>query len=71
MRPICIGYDARDQTPTPSHETSFEEASQDRLALLTWLVAHKHLDVKIAYPSNTDTGNPHAMYHEKIGVFLR
>ena len=67
---ICIGYDARAQTPTPSHETSFEDASQDRLALLTWLVAHKHLDVKIAYPSNTDTGNPHAMYHEKIGVFL-
>ena len=67
---ICIGYDARDRMSTPSSETSFEEVSQDRLALLTWLVAHKHLDVKIAYPPDTDTGNSHAMYHEKIGVFL-
>ena len=67
---IRTGYDARDQTPTPSNETSFEDVSEDRLALLTWLVACKHLDVKIAYPPGKDTVNPHAMYHEKIGVFL-
>ena len=67
---IRIGYEARDCISTLSLETSFEEVSQDRLALLTWLVIHKHLDVKIASPIDTDTNNPYAMYHEKIGVFL-
>ena len=67
---ICSGYDTRDQIPNLRNEAGFKEVSQDRLALLTWLVAHKYLDVKIAYPSDTNTSNPHAMYHEKIGVFL-
>ncbi len=67
---IRSGYDTRNQTPTSPPETSFEEVSQNRLTLLTWLVAHKRLDVKIAYPSDTDIDNSQAMYHEKIGVFL-
>ena len=70
IKAIRSGYDARDQIPTGPPETSFQEVSQDRLTLLTWLVAHKHLDVKIAYPSDTDMSNSNAMYHEKTGVFL-
>ena len=67
---IRSGYDTRNQIPAFPPETSFEEVSQNRLTLLTWLVAHKRLDVKIAYPSDTDVDNSQAMYHEKIGVFL-
>ena len=64
------GYDAKEQNPTLSFNHSFEEVKHDRLALLTWLIAHGYLDIKIAYPFNTNTSIPHAMYHEKIGVFL-
>ena len=67
---IHNGYDTRNQTSISSPETSFEEVSQDRLALLTWLVAHRHLDIKIAYPLGTDIDNSPAIYHEKIGVFF-
>ena len=38
--------------------------------MLTWLIAHGHLDIKIACPSNTSAFNLQAIYHEKIGVFL-
>lgn len=67
---IQQGYDAKEQNPVPSVNYGFEEVKHDRLALLTWLVAHGYLDIKIAYPLNTSTSIPHAMYHEKIGVFL-
>ena len=67
---IRSGYDTRNQTSISLHETSFEAVSQNRLTLLTWLVAHKRLDVKIAYPLDADVDNSQAMYHEKIGVFL-
>jgi len=58
------------QIPAPFLALGFEEVTGDRLALLTWLIAHGHLDIKIAYPSDTNANHPQAIYHEKIGVFL-
>ena len=54
----------------PTLPSDFDAIVQDRLALLTWLVANGHLDIKIAYPTEMARPNPHAIYHEKIGVFL-
>ena len=58
------------QIPASSPTPAFEEVTDNQSALLTWLIAHGHLDIKIAYPSDTDANNPQAIYHEKMGVFL-
>ena len=67
---IRRGYDAKEQNIDSSLDCDFEKISHDRLMLLTWLIAHGHLEIKIACPSNSSTTYPHAVYHEKTGVFL-
>ena len=67
---IRRGYDAKEQNIDSSLDCDFEQVSHDRLMLLTWLIAHGHLDIKIACPSDSSTLHPHAVYHEKTGVFL-
>ena len=61
----------RDKFLLPPPTPAFEEVTDNQSALLTWLIAHGHLDIKIAYPSDTDANNPQAIYHEKMGVFFR
>ena len=68
---IQRGYEARKaQFLAEFSESEFQTAARDRLALLTWLIAHGHLDIKIACTSDASEINPRAIYHEKIGVFL-
>ena len=67
---IRRGYDAKKQNSNPSLDCDFKKVSHDRLMLLTWLITHGHLDIKIACPSDSSTTYPHAVYHEKTGVFL-
>ena len=67
---IRRGYDAKEKNIDSSLDCDFEKISHDRLMLLTWLIAHGHLDIKIACPSDSRTTYPHAIYHEKTGVFL-
>ena len=67
---IRRGYDAKEKNIDSSLNCDFERVSHDRLMLLTWLIAHGYLDIKIACPSDSSTAYPHAIYHEKTGVFL-
>ena len=67
---IRRGYDAKEQNIDSFLDCDFEKISHDRLMLLTWLIAHGHLDIKIACPSDSSTTYPNAIYHEKTGVFL-
>ena len=67
---IRRGYNAKEQNIDSSLDCDFEKVSHDRLMLLTWLITHGHLDIKIACPSDSSTTYPHAIYHEKTGVFL-
>ena len=67
---IRRGYDAKKENIDSSLDRGFEHVSHDRLMLLTWLIAHDYLDIKIASPSDSSTTSPHAIYHEKTGVFL-
>ena len=67
---IQRGYEAKEQNLNPSLDSSFEKVAHDRLMLLTWLIAHNYLDIKIACPSDSSPAYPHAIYHEKTGVFL-
>lgn len=67
---IRRGYDAKKQNIDSSLDCDFGQVSHDRLMLLTWLIAHGHLDIKIACPSDSSTTYPHGIYHEKTGVFL-
>lgn len=67
---IQRGYEAKGQNLDPSLDCDFEKVFHDRLLLLTWLIAHGYLDIKIASPSDSSTNYPHAVYHEKTGVFL-
>ncbi len=67
---IRCGYEGKEENIGSSLECDFEKVSQDRLMLLTWLITHGHLDIKIACPSDSITTYPHAIYHEKTGVFL-
>ena len=67
---IRRGYEAKKQNIDSSLDCNFEKVSHDRLMLLTWLIAHGHLDIKIACPSDSSTTYPQAIYHEKTGVFL-
>ena len=69
---IQRGYEARRDAQLLSDlsNSEFQTTAQDRVALLTWLVAHGHLDIKIACTANASEMNPRAIYHEKIGIFL-
>ncbi len=67
---IQHGYKAKEKNLDSSLDCDFEAVFHDRLMLITWLIAHGHLDIKIAYPSDSNTTYPHAIYHEKTGVFL-
>ena len=67
---IRRGYNRKEQNIDLDLDCNFEQISHDRLMLLTWLIAHGHLDIKIACPSDSRTSCPHAVYHEKTGVFL-
>ena len=67
---IRRGYNTKEENIDPTLDCDFEQVSHDRLMLLTWLIAHGHLDIKIAYPCNANTLHPYAVYHEKTGVFL-
>ena len=64
---IRRGYEVKDENIDSSLDRDFEKVSHDRLMLLTWLIAHGHLDIKIASPSDN---YQQAVYHEKTGVFL-
>ena len=70
IKAIRRGYDAKEENIDSSLNCNFEKISHDRLMLLTWLIAHGHLNIKIACPSDSSTTYPHAIYHEKTGVFL-
>ena len=70
IQAIQQGYDAKEQYLSPSLDCGFEDVTHSRLMMLTWLIAHGHLNIKIAYPSNTGVNSLQAIYHEKIGVFL-
>ena len=67
---IRRGYEGKEQNIDPSLDCDFEQVFHDRLMLLTWLIAHGYLNIKIACPSDSSTAYPHAIYHEKTGVFL-
>jgi len=67
---IRRGYEAKEQNIDRTLDCDFEQVSHNRLMLLTWLIAHSHLDIKIACPSDSSIPHPQAIYHEKIGVFL-
>jgi DNA phosphorothioation system restriction enzyme len=67
---IRRGYNRKEENIDPTLDCDFEQVSHDRLMLLAWLIANGHLDIKIACPSDSNTLNPHAVYHEKTGVFL-
>ena len=67
---IQRGYDTKEQNIDSTLDCDFEQVSHDRLMLLAWLIAHSHLDIKIALPSDSSAIHPHAIYHEKTGVFL-
>ena len=67
---IRRGYEAKEQNIDPTLDRDFEQVSHNRLMLLTWLIAHSHLDIKIACPSDSSIPHPQAIYHEKTGVFL-
>ncbi len=67
---IRRGYNTKEENIDPTLDCDFEQVSHDRLMLLAWLIANGHLDIKIACPSDSNTLNPHAVYHEKTGVFL-
>lgn len=67
---IRHGYEAKEQNIDSTLGCDFEQISHDRLTLLAWLIANGHLDIKIACPSDSNTLHPHAVYHEKTGIFL-
>ena len=67
---IKKGYEARKENINPSLDSDFSEVSDDRLMLLTWLIAREYFDIKIALPSDINPSYPRGVYHEKIGIFL-
>jgi len=67
---IRRGYGSKEENIDPTLDCDFEQVSHDRLMLLAWLIAHSHLDIKIACPSDSSIPHPQAIYHEKTGVFL-
>ena len=66
---IKNGYEARTDALTASLDCDIDDVSDDRLMLLTWLIAHDYLDIKIALPSDSNSTYSRGVYHEKIGVF--
>ena len=67
---IRRGYEAKEQNLDPSLDCDFEKVSHDKLMLLTWLIEHGYLEIKIASPSDSISNYQYAVYHEKTGVFL-
>lgn len=67
---IRRGYGSKEENIDPTLDCDFEQVSHDRLMLLAWLIAHSHLDIKIACPSDSSIPHSQAIYHEKTGVFL-
>ena len=67
---IRQGYKLREDKIDDVLNCDFEEVWQNRLLLLTWLIAHRNLDIKIACPSDLNSSYQQAIYHEKTGVFL-
>lgn len=67
---IKNGYEARKDLFNTSLGNDFADVSDDRLRLLSWLIAREYFDIKIALPSEISSSYPRGVYHEKIGVFL-
>ena len=67
---IRQGYKSKEDKIDDFLNCDFEEVCQNRLLLLTWLIAHRNLDIKIACPSDLNSSYQQAIYHEKTGVFL-
>ncbi len=67
---IKKGYEERKKNVNTTSDYKFDDVSDDRLKLLTWLIAHEYLDIRIALPSDLDDTYPRGIYHEKIGVFI-
>ena len=67
---IQHGYKAKQHSLDSSLDCDFGEVSHNKLMLLTWLIAHSHLEIKIAYPLDSDTTFSRGIYHEKVGVFI-
>ena len=66
---ISEGYDLRDKaTEAVNRELSREvpDAVSQRLRLLTWLIANRRLEIKLAIVSRQGKVG---IYHEKIGIF--
>ena len=72
---IAAGYDLRErleQQLAAADLTPPDEAARQGLELLAWMVAHAHLDVKVAVPVDA-AGKPSrvaGIYHEKVGVLI-
>jgi len=47
-------------------DPSLPESKKNRLKLLSWLVANKHLELRFAFPKHIDQAG---IFHEKIGIF--
>jgi superfamily II DNA or RNA helicase len=66
---ISKGYTLREQRVEAAIERTIEELERSATTFyvqaLTWLVANRRLDIRIALA----TRSPDAIYHEKIGVF--
>lgn len=66
---IAAGYDMREVTERAvlrELQTPVPDADSQRLKLLTWLIAHGRLEIKLAVvATNRDVG----IYHEKLGIF--
>ena len=67
---IQHGYKAKQHSLDSSLDCDFGEVSHNKLMSLTWLIAHSHLEIKIAYPLDSDTTFSRGIYHEKVGVFI-
>jgi superfamily II DNA or RNA helicase len=70
---IGEGYDMRAQIEAQvaaADLTPPDEKAGQGLAMLAWMVAQGHLDVKVAVPVDADGRPAHApgLYHEKVGI---
>lgn len=66
---IAAGYDMREvveRTVLRELATPAPDAVSQRLKLLTWLIAHERLEIKLAVVT---TNGSVGIYHEKLGIF--
>ena len=68
---IRRGYDAKEQNIDSSLNCDFEKIAHNRLMLLTWLIAHGHLDIKIACPLRFKYNLPPCSLPRKDWCFFR